>query len=76
MNTDTVQVDRLMSAHWEGVVQDLIAEHVAETGSKWASALLAEWDRTRQRIWQVCPKEMVARLAFPLDDRERLEAAE
>ena len=76
VNTDTVQVDRLMSAHWEGVVQDLIAEHVAETGSKWASALLAEWDRTRQRIWQVCPKEMVSRLAFPLDDRERLEAAE
>ena len=76
VNTDTVQVDRLMSAHWEGVVQDLIAEHVAETGSKWASALLAEWDRTRQRIWQVCPKEMVSRLAFPLDDRVRLEAAE
>jgi glutamate synthase (NADPH/NADH) large chain len=76
VNADTVVVDRLMSAHWEGVVQALIAEHVAETGSKWAAGLLAEWDRTRERIWQVCPKEMVSRLAFPLDDRVRLEAAE
>jgi glutamate synthase (NADPH/NADH) large chain len=76
VNADTVVVDRLMSAHWEGVVQELIAEHIAETGSKWAAGLLAEWDRTRERIWQVCPKEMVSRLAFPLDDRVRLEAAE
>ena len=76
VNADTVVVDRLASAHWEGVVQTLIAEHVAETGSKWAAGLLAEWDRTRERIWQVCPKEMVSRLVFPLDDRARLEAAE
>ncbi len=76
VNADTVVVDRLMSAHWEGVVQALITEHVAETGSKWAAGLLAEWDRTRTRIWQVCPKEMVSRLAFPLSDAVQLEAAE
>jgi glutamate synthase (NADPH/NADH) large chain len=76
VNPDTVVVNRLASAHWEAVVHALITEHVAETGSKWAAGLLAEWDLTRQRLWQVCPKEMLARLPAPLDDSARLEAAE
>jgi glutamate synthase (NADPH/NADH) large chain len=54
----------------------LIEEHARETGSKWAAGLLAEWDRTRQAIWQVCPKEMVNRLAHPLSDDTASIAAE
>ncbi|WP_353218463.1 glutamate synthase-related protein, partial [Sandarakinorhabdus sp.] len=76
VNHETVVVQRLASAHWEGVVHDLIAEHASETGSKWATGLLAEWDRTRTRIWQVCPKEMLSRLAQPLDDNPGSIAAE
>ena len=76
VNRDTVVVQRLASAHWEAVVHGLITEHVAETGSKWAAGLLAEWDRVRDRIWQICPREMLARLDFPLDDSPQLEAAE
>jgi glutamate synthase (NADPH/NADH) large chain len=76
VNTESVVVQRLASAHWEAVVKDLIAEHADETQSKWAAGLLAEWDRTRGRIWQVCPKEMVSRLPQPLDDSPALIAAE
>jgi len=76
VNHDSVVLGRLASAHWEGVVLGLIEEHARETGSKWASGLLAEWDRTRRQIWQVCPKEMLTRLAHPLDDTPQLEAAE
>jgi glutamate synthase (NADPH/NADH) large chain len=76
VNRDSVVVNRLASAHWEGVVHGLIEEHALETGSKWSAGLLAEWDRARERLWQVCPKEMVARLAHPLDDGPALVAAE
>ena len=76
VNRETVVVQRLASAHWEHVVHSLIAEHAAETGSKWAAGLLAEWDRTRDRLWQVCPREMLTRLAHPLDDNVQREAAE
>jgi glutamate synthase (NADPH/NADH) large chain len=76
INRDTVVVNRLTSAHWESVVFKLIHEHVAETGSKWAAGLLAEWDVVRGRIWQVCPKEMLPRLAHPLDDTPQMQAAE
>jgi glutamate synthase (NADPH/NADH) large chain len=69
-------VNRLASAHWEAVVHDLISEHARETGSKWSAGLLAEWDRTRTRLWQVCPREMLSRLAHPLDDSVVQVAAE
>ncbi len=76
VNRDTVLVQRLASAHWEAAVHGLIEEHARETGSKWAAGLLAEWDRTRQQIWQVCPKEMLGRLAHPLSDSSASIAAE
>ncbi len=76
VNRESVIVQRLESAHWESVVLALIEEHAAETGSKWAAGLLAEWDRTREAIWQVCPKEMVSRLTHPLNDSPASIAAE
>ncbi len=76
VNGESVLVNRLASAHWEAVVHDLISEHARETGSKWSAGLLAEWDRTRTRLWQVCPREMLSRLAHPLDDSVVQVAAE
>jgi glutamate synthase (NADPH/NADH) large chain len=76
VNRETVVINRLASAHWESVVYGLVEEHVAETGSKWAAGLLAEWDVVRLRIWQICPKEMLVRLPHPLDDSPQMQAAE
>jgi len=76
VNHDSVVVRRLSSAHWEQVLHSLIEDHAAETTSKWAIALLAEWDKTRAQIWQVVPKEMLTRLPHPLDDTAESVAAE
>jgi glutamate synthase (NADPH/NADH) large chain len=76
VNHDSVIVRRLGSAHWEQVAHDLITEHAAETGSRWAAALLAEWDKTRAQLWQVVPKEMLGRLPHPLEDTPETVAAE
>jgi len=77
VNQETVAVGRLGSAHWEGVVRALVERHAAETSSRYAQALLADWERTRTLFWQVCPKEMLARLSQPLSDAPaELQAAE
>jgi glutamate synthase (NADPH/NADH) large chain len=68
VNQDSVIVRRIASRYWEEVAHDTIAEHARETSSKWAQGLLTEWDRTRTKLWQVVPKEMLARLPQPLDD--------
>ncbi|KQN24997.1 glutamate synthase [Sphingomonas sp. Leaf33] len=77
VNPETLTWCRLSSGHWEAVLRALVVRHVAATDSKFAASLIEDWDRIRGAFWQVCPKEMVARLAHPLDDSEAaLEAAE
>ncbi|MCA3254965.1 MAG: glutamate synthase large subunit, partial [Alphaproteobacteria bacterium] len=68
VNADSVVWTRLGSAHWEAVLRELVETHAAETDSLWAKEMLADWDRARERFWQVCPKEMLTRLAHPLTD--------
>ncbi|MGH6909564.1 MAG: glutamate synthase-related protein, partial [Phenylobacterium sp.] len=70
LNTESVVVCRVASAHWAGVLKDLVEEHARETGSELAQGLLRNWDREIERFWQVCPKEMVGRLDHVLEAEE------
>jgi glutamate synthase (NADPH/NADH) large chain len=75
-NPDSIVWQRFGSAHWETLCRALIAEHAVATDSKWANGILDDWDRWRDKFWQVCPKEMLNRLAHPLSDENTLVAAE
>jgi glutamate synthase (NADPH) large chain len=75
-NPDSIVWQRLASAHWETKLRALIAEHAEATDSKWAHGILDEWDRWRDRFWQVVPKEMLTRVDVPLSDEPALVAAE
>ncbi|WP_033075491.1 glutamate synthase large subunit [Sphingopyxis sp. MWB1] len=69
-NPESIVWQRLDSAHWEGVLKTLVADHAKATGSRWSAEILADWDRWRMRFWQICPKEMLSRIAHPLSDAE------
>ena len=73
LNDETVVAQRLNSSHWEGVCQDLIGEHISQTGSLYGKDILAKWEEEKDKFWQVCPKEMLSRLTHPL--RDEVEAA-
>ncbi len=75
-NGESILWQRLESAHWEGVLRDMIQQHVDATGSKWSASILEDWTHWREHFWQVCPKEMVSRLQHPLSDHTAVEAAE
>jgi glutamate synthase (NADPH) large chain len=75
-NPDSIVWQRLASDYWETKARALIAEHAVATDSKWSNSILDDWDRWRGKFWQVCPKEMLSRLAQPLDDTQALVAAE
>ena len=75
LNEDSVLIQRLASTHWEQVLHGLVTEHADETQSRFAKELLRDWDRVRNHFWQVCPKEMVKRLAHPLTDEAEKETA-
>jgi len=67
-NPESIVWQRLESVHWEMTLRARIAEHAEATDSKWAHGILDDWDRWRDRFWQVVPKEMLSRLSVPLRD--------
>jgi len=75
VNPDSVIWQRIDSLYWEDQVKSLIAEHVAETQSRFAQRLLNDWELERDRFWQVAPKEMLSRLPQPLSDRDEEKRA-
>ncbi|MEM9813266.1 MAG: glutamate synthase-related protein, partial [Pseudomonadota bacterium] len=74
LNLETLVTAPVTSAHWEGVLRGLIEAHTAETRSARAAELLRNWPEARARFLQVCPREMLARLAHPLSDAEAIPA--
>lgn len=75
INPEHVLWQRLAHPHWEGVLRDLIARHVTETNSRFAASLLNDWERERDRFWQVVPKDFVRYLPVPLATERELAAA-
>jgi glutamate synthase (NADPH/NADH) large chain len=71
VNADTVVYQRVESDYWQNVLKNLLAEHLAETGSLRAENILAGFEWELPKFWQVCPKEMVERLEQPLSDSVR-----
>ena len=76
INPDSVVMQRIETAHWEGVARDLVSQHVRETQSRFAERLLHDWQREKGKFWQVVPKEMIGRLKHPvtLDAEEEKRA--
>jgi len=68
VNPETLLWSRLASEHWEGVLRDLIARHVEETGSRLAARLLNNWAQERGSFWHVVPKEYAKYLSVPMRD--------
>ncbi len=65
LNPESVLHHRLESPHWEALLRSLVEEHVRETQSKYAEAILADWEREKAKFWQIVPREMVNRLVHP-----------
>jgi len=66
MNLETLVVCPVTGAHWLDQLEGLIEAHARETGSRKARDILRHWDTEKSRFLQVCPKEMLDKLDFPL----------
>jgi glutamate synthase (NADPH/NADH) large chain len=75
INPESLLWRRLGHPHWEGVLRDLVARHVQETGSRFAARLLNEWATERDRFWHVVPKEFAKYLPVPMEQAPAAVAA-
>ena len=66
LNAETVVTCAVTVDHWKGQLEALINRHAAETGSEKALSIMQNWDSDQASFVQVCPKEMLDKLAHPL----------
>ncbi len=66
MNLESLVTCPVTVAAWEAELKDLVERHVAETGSRRGQDILQHWEEEKGRFVQVCPKEMLNKIAHPL----------
>jgi glutamate synthase (NADPH) large chain len=74
LNADTVVLRRVKTAHWERKLRALIEEHCQYTSSQRGRAILDNWSASLPMFWQVCPKEMLNRLEYGVEEPPPLAA--
>ena len=74
INPETLVTAPVTVAHWENELKSLIERHAKETGSVKAKDILANWDSEKAHFLQICPKEMLSRLKFPIAETGDLAA--
>jgi len=76
MNRETVITCPVAVAHWEAQLKGLVERHAAVTGAAAATEILRHWETEKAAFVQVCPKEMLGKLAHPLGIEDRAVPAE
>jgi glutamate synthase (NADPH/NADH) large chain len=66
MNHETLVHCPVTVDHWEHQLRSLIVRHAQETDSRKAADILQHWDLKKTHFVQICPKEMLSRIAVPL----------
>jgi glutamate synthase (NADPH/NADH) large chain/glutamate synthase (ferredoxin) len=65
VNKGMVTLSRIESAEDDTFLKGLITEHLENTGSKKAKAILNDWENTRSHFWKISPEVISAVLAKP-----------
>jgi len=76
INMESLVTCPVTHAHWLAELEELVERHAAETGSRKAQEILQYWDLEKGKFLQVCPKEMLDKLAHPLGIEEDAIPAE
>ncbi|PRY91660.1 glutamate synthase large subunit [Donghicola tyrosinivorans] len=66
MNMETLVTCTPSHPHWVEQLKGLVERHYTETKSRKAEEILQHWDENLQHFVQVCPKEMLDKLTYPL----------
>ncbi|WP_300073474.1 glutamate synthase large subunit [uncultured Ruegeria sp.] len=76
MNMETLVTCPVTVDHWHDQLKSLIRRHADETGSRKAADILQHWDVESGHFLQVCPKEMLNKLSYPLSAEAEAVPAE
>ncbi|MEL7131846.1 MAG: glutamate synthase-related protein, partial [Pseudomonadota bacterium] len=76
MNMETLVICPVTVDHWKSQLEGLLERHLEETGSVKTADILQHWETEQHNFLQVCPKEMLDKLAHPISLEEAAIPAE
>ncbi len=74
INMETVVTIPVQEGHYMQELEELLEMHLAETGSRKAATLLQNWEEEKGFFLQIVPKEMLNKLAVPVDVKQAIPA--
>ncbi len=66
MNPETLITCPVTVEHWLDELKTLLQQHLRETASVRAADILGNWEAEQANFLQICPKEMLNHIAYPL----------
>ncbi|WGW05495.1 glutamate synthase large subunit [Tropicibacter oceani] len=76
MNLEGLVTCPVTTPEWEAQLKGLIERHATETNSLKAADILQHWDTEKANFLQVCPTEMLDKIAYPLGIEDKAVPAE
>lgn len=74
VNHETVVFDTIQSEYWETIFLDLVKQHAHYTHSHRSHDILQQYPYIKDKIFQICPKDMLNKLLNPLSKKGELAA--
>ena len=69
INPNSVIWNKVETDYWKGFLKKLVEEHAKYTKSKYSKKILYEWDININYFFQICPLEMLDKLAQPVTNK-------
>ena len=69
INPESVVWQNVETDYWKKYLKDLVKEHFEETESFLSENIIKNFDEEVKNFVQVCPKEMIGKLKYPITSK-------
>jgi glutamate synthase (NADPH/NADH) large chain len=73
VNPESVVWQNVETDYWKKYLKDLVKEHFEETESFLSEKIIKNFDQEIENFVQVCPKEMIDKLQYPITSKLEIQ---
>jgi len=73
LNPTSVISQNIETEYWISFLYNLVKRHADETNSSHAKKIIQQWSLEKNRFVQICPKEMLNKLKYPITNKVHLK---
>ena len=73
VNPESVVWQNVETDYWKNYLKQLVLEHFKETKSELSNRIINNYDKEIHNFVQVCPKEMINKLEYPITLKSKIK---